>query len=88
MAKQLDLFGKEVDLASSTSTRTTRPSKRNEAKYIYKSLNGIDDEHFCKDCIHCIKKNNALKCERIDVSSNSETDLYSNEKACKAFEGK
>lgn len=79
----MDIFGNAiaVDTISKKGSETIKSR--------FRKAYGFDDEHFCKDCRHCIFKERDrryYKCELMGTSASEATDIRLKDPACSRWE--
>lgn len=90
--KQLDIFGKEIDVEKLNKelkkTVIIRPTIKGKFRMIY----GYDETKKCKDCVYCeclhYNNKNYHKCSKIGFSNSKATDIRLSDYACRLFERK
>lgn len=85
MEKQIDIFGKETDIAEIEKKEKLKRKR-------YKTMqqrHGTTEGKKCGDCIHCVAHRQSktwYKCNLWIVSNSSATDIRLKDTACRLYE--
>lgn len=84
--KQLDIFGNEVDVIECYSL-SPRSGKTIKSKFRYNY--GYKKGFLCKNCkffVECRYNRKYFKCEKMEITSSSATDIRKSDIACNLYE--
>ena len=86
--KQLNIFGEEIDYNEVIEEQ--KPKPRMTIKERFRSINGINKSHKCKECQHCIRYilrngKSYYKCQKMGISSSEATDIRLKDYSCNLF---
>lgn len=87
--KQLDIFGKEIEVEKLNEELKKQTISRSTIKGKFRMLYGYDETNRCKDCVYhkCLHYNNKNyhKCKMIGISNSEATDIRLKDFACNLF---
>lgn len=90
--KQLDIFGKEIDVEKLNEELKRQTISKPTIKGKFRAIYGYDETNRCKDCVfhECLhyNKKNYHKCGKMGFSNSKATDIRLSDYACRLFERK